>query len=118
MSYVKVLQIRTNIRPHEPIIDLVAAVLGVPAHGARAVALVVVVRALFCCEGEPAEGFEEGGGGVHIVLVHLYIVVMTRMESMARWEASLRRFGGEGSRRLIDKRVDISTSIFFRLHDL
>lgn len=64
-TYVKIRQIRTNIRAHFLPINHVPAVLGVLAHGAGAVAFVVVVRALFGSECQATDGPLEWGGALH-----------------------------------------------------
>lgn len=54
-----------HVRPYFLVMDHVAAVLGMAAHGPGAGAFVVPVVDHFGCEREAAETAEERGGGLH-----------------------------------------------------
>lgn len=64
-TYVEIRQVRADVRAHFLVVDLVAAVLGVPAHGAGAVALVEVLAGLLGVERQATDRAEEGRGGTH-----------------------------------------------------
>lgn len=82
-------QIRNDIRPDFAEIDDVAAVLGVSAHRARAVALVEVVRALLGGEREATEGgaFEEGLCGAHVDCDGVRVSLVTNERSASETSA-------------------------------
>lgn len=90
-SYVEACQIRTHICAHFLVVDNVSSPLGVSAHGAGAIALVVVVTGLLGGERQAADGAEERGGGLHcggdvkgleVFLVFLFDVVVVVVVSL------------------------------------
>lgn len=65
-THVEIRQVRADICAHFVVVQHVASVLGVRAHGAGAVASVEVLAGLLGVELQAADGAEEGRGGTHV----------------------------------------------------
>jgi hypothetical protein len=116
-SYVETCQIRTHICAHFLVVDNVSSPLGVSAHGAGAVSLVVVFAGLLGGQRQAADCAEERGGGLHcgcgvrllegvLVFPHDVVVVVGGLTAVAGIIAAFGSvdFNVQGSRESGDDR--------------